>query len=54
MYGVIQSAKGLKSTFNALKRHVANRSRFADDFDGLTDEDLMEIAQAVYSYVRKQ
>lgn len=54
MYGVIQSAKGLKSTFNALKRHVANHSKFTDDFDGLTDEDLMEIAQAVYNYVRKQ
>lgn len=54
MYGVIQSAKGLKSTFKALKRHVANRSKFTDDFDGLTDEDLMEIAQAVYDDVRRR
>lgn len=54
MYGVIQSAKGLKSTYNALKRHVANRSKFTDDFDGLTDEDLMEITQAVYDDVRRR
>lgn len=54
MYGVIQSAKGLKSTFKALKRHVANRLKSTDDFDGLTDEDLMEIAQAVYDDVRRR
>lgn len=51
MYGVIQSARGLKSTFNALKRHVANRAKYTDDFEGMTDDELMEIAQAVYDYV---
>lgn len=54
MYRVYQNARGLKSTFNSLKKTVANNyEKFGDDtLINCSDDELMDIATIIYNRQR--